>query len=132
MLRQVYHPCVLLAKKRYVGFMYESPKQATPTFDAKGIETVRRDTCGAVAKMMERTLRILFTSKDLSQVCTGNEHHTIPWCTLLCCLRSEMCQDFSSACGSLWPLALSALTGLTNQGSDTVAELSDLIWLDRS
>ena len=73
MLCQVYHPCVLLAKKRYVGFMYESPKQATPTFDAKGIETVRRDTCGAVAKMMERTLRILFTSKDLSQVCTGKE-----------------------------------------------------------
>ena len=65
---QVYHPCVLLAKKRYVGFMYESPGQAAPTFDAKGIETVRRDTCGAVAKMMERTLRILFTSKDLSQV----------------------------------------------------------------
>ena len=71
-LCQVYHPCVLLAKKRYVGFMYESPKQATPTFDAKGIETVRRDTCGAVAKMMERTLRILFTSKDLSQVQTGS------------------------------------------------------------
>ncbi len=71
MLCQVYHPCVLLAKKRYVGFMYESPKQTTPTFDAKGIETVRRDTCGAVAKMMERTLRILFTSKDLSQVFIG-------------------------------------------------------------
>ena len=65
---QVYHPCVLLAKKRYVGFMYETPQQTTPTFDAKGIETVRRDTCGAVAKMMERTLRILFTTKDLSQV----------------------------------------------------------------
>ena len=71
-LCQVYHPCVLLAKKRYVGFMYESPKQAMPTFDAKGIETVRRDTCGAVAKMMERTLRILFTSKDLSQVQAGS------------------------------------------------------------
>ena len=65
---QVYQPCVLLAKKRYVGFMYETPQQAAPTFDAKGIETVRRDTCGAVAKMMERTLRILFTTKDLSQV----------------------------------------------------------------
>ena len=65
---QVYHPCVLLAKKRYVGFMYETPQQAAPTFDAKGIETVRRDTCGAVAKMMEKTLRILFTTKDLSQV----------------------------------------------------------------
>lgn len=25
---QVYHPCMLLAKKRYVGFSYESPSQA--------------------------------------------------------------------------------------------------------
>jgi DNA polymerase zeta len=68
---QVYHPCILLAKKRYVGFMYEAPNQAAPAFDAKGIETVRRDTCGAVAKMLERCLRILFTSKDLSQVRRG-------------------------------------------------------------
>lgn len=58
---------MLLAKKRYVGFSYESPGQAAPAFDAKGIETVRRDTCGAVAKMMERSIRILFATKDLSQ-----------------------------------------------------------------
>lgn len=50
------------AKKSMLG------AQAVPTFDAKGIETVRRDTCGAVAKMMERSLRILFSTKDLSQV----------------------------------------------------------------
>lgn len=31
----MYHPCVLQTKKRYVGFMYESPDQAAPTFDAK-------------------------------------------------------------------------------------------------
>ena len=36
---KVYHPCVLLAKKRYVGFKYESPSQTEPDFDAKGIET---------------------------------------------------------------------------------------------
>ena len=65
---QVYDPCVLLSKKRYVGFSYESPTQEVPAFDAKGIETVRRDTCPAVSKTMERTLRILFTTKDLSQV----------------------------------------------------------------
>lgn len=50
-LFQVYLPCVLQTKKRYVGFMYESPDQKEPVYDAKGIETVRRDTCSAVAKV---------------------------------------------------------------------------------
>ena len=48
---QVYLPCVLQTKKRYVGYMYENPDQKEPVFDAKGIETVRRDTCPAVAKV---------------------------------------------------------------------------------
>lgn len=42
--------------------------QTTPGFDAKGIETVRRDTCPAVAKTMERSLRLLFATRDLSEV----------------------------------------------------------------
>lgn len=67
-MEKVYHPCVLLSKKRYVGAMYESPAQKEPTFDAKGIETVRRDTCPAVSKMLERCLRILFATRDVSQV----------------------------------------------------------------
>ncbi|KAI8818419.1 putative DNA polymerase zeta catalytic subunit [Fimicolochytrium jonesii] len=64
----VYHPCVLLAKKRYVGFKYESPDDVTPEFDAKGIETVRRDNCPAVGKSMEDCLKILFRTQDLSEV----------------------------------------------------------------
>lgn len=67
-LEKVYRPCFLLSKKRYVGAMYESPEQQVFQFDAKGIESVRRDSCPAVAKMMERSLRILFTSADLSLV----------------------------------------------------------------
>eukprot|EP00798_Chlamydomonas_sp_ICE-L_P022552 gene22552-29677_t len=67
---KVYHPCILQTKKRYVGYMYETPNQASPVFDAKGIETVRRDTVPAVAKMLEHTLRLLFATKDLSQVKT--------------------------------------------------------------
>ena len=65
---KVYHPCVLLAKKRYVGFKYESRHQQTPDFDAKGIETVRRDGTPAEQKIEEQALRILFCSSDLSQV----------------------------------------------------------------
>lgn len=67
-MEKVYHPCFLLTKKRYVGYSYESPDQVDPIFDAKGIETVRRDTCDAVAKAMEQTLRLYFEHQDISKV----------------------------------------------------------------
>lgn len=50
-LEKVYQPCILQTKKRYVGYMYESPDQKQPSFDAKGIETVRRDGCPASSKV---------------------------------------------------------------------------------
>ncbi|KAF8443842.1 hypothetical protein L210DRAFT_3611257 [Boletus edulis BED1] len=65
---KVYLPCVLMAKKRYVGFKYETPDETEPTFDAKGIETVRRDGVPAQAKMTETCLKILFRTQDLSEV----------------------------------------------------------------
>ncbi|OEL29890.1 DNA polymerase zeta catalytic subunit [Dichanthelium oligosanthes] len=65
---KVYQPCFLLTKKRYVGYSYESPDQNEPVFDAKGIETVRRDTCPAVAKILERSIRIMFEEQDLTKV----------------------------------------------------------------
>lgn len=67
-LEKVYSPCMLITKKRYVGHAFESPDQVTPLFDAKGIETVRRDSCPAVSKLMRASLRLLFVSKDLSLV----------------------------------------------------------------
>ncbi|KAM0755963.1 hypothetical protein T439DRAFT_295975 [Meredithblackwellia eburnea MCA 4105] len=65
---KVYLPSFLLAKKRYVGFSYETPKVAEPAFDAKGIETIRRDGFLAIQKMEENCLKILFRTADLSQV----------------------------------------------------------------
>ena len=65
---KVYHPCVLLAKKRYVGFKYESKNQKKPDFDAKGIETVRRDGTPAEQRIEEKALKLLFRTADLSQV----------------------------------------------------------------
>lgn len=67
---KVYLPCVLLAKKRYVGFKYESKNQTEPDFDAKGIETVRRDGTPAEQKIEEKALKILFRTADLSEVKT--------------------------------------------------------------
>ncbi|GFY91942.1 recovery protein 3 [Actinidia rufa] len=67
-MEKVYHPCFLLTKKRYVGYSYENSEQVKPVFDAKGIETVRRDTCGAVAKIMEQSLRLFFEHKDIDKV----------------------------------------------------------------
>ena len=65
---KIYHPCVLLAKKRYVGFKFESESQEEPEFDAKGIETVRRDGTPGEQKIEEKALKILFRTADLSQV----------------------------------------------------------------
>ncbi|KAM4522166.1 DNA polymerase zeta catalytic subunit isoform 2-T2 [Odontesthes bonariensis] len=65
---KVYLPCVLQTKKRYVGYMYENPDQKEPVFDAKGIETVRRDGCPAVSKILERSIKLLFETRDISQV----------------------------------------------------------------
>ncbi|KAK8877157.1 DNA polymerase family B [Apiospora arundinis] len=65
---KVYHPCLLMAKKRYVGYKYESRDQVKPDFDAKGIETVRRDGTPAEQMIEEKALKILFETADLSQV----------------------------------------------------------------
>ncbi|KAG2159871.1 uncharacterized protein EDB93DRAFT_1112357, partial [Suillus bovinus] len=65
---KVYLPCLLMAKKRYVGFKFENPDETVATFDAKGIETVRRDGVPAQSKMTEKCLKILFRTQDLSQV----------------------------------------------------------------
>lgn len=65
---KVYLPCILLAKKRYVGFKYETIDDKESVFDAKGIETVRRDGCPAVAKCVETCIKILFRTKNLSLV----------------------------------------------------------------
>ncbi|KAF9438287.1 DNA polymerase zeta [Entomortierella beljakovae] len=63
---KVYHPCFLVTKKRYVGSSYETLSQKEPIFDAKGIETIRRDGVPAVQKIMETCIK----TQDLSQVKT--------------------------------------------------------------
>ncbi|KAJ9124406.1 DNA polymerase zeta catalytic subunit [Naganishia vaughanmartiniae] len=54
---KVYTKSLLMAKKRYVGFKYESIDETEPGFDAKGIETVRRDGFPAGQKMVESVIK---------------------------------------------------------------------------
>ncbi|CAI2731232.1 unnamed protein product [Schistosoma spindalis] len=67
-LEKIYYPCLLEAKKRYVGYAYETVEQNKPIFDAKGIETVRRDSCPFVGEVLEEYFKLLFN------------HFTIPNC----------------------------------------------------
>ncbi|KAJ8727406.1 hypothetical protein PYW07_001525 [Mythimna separata] len=67
-LEKVYQPCILQTKKRYVGYMYESAEQQKPVYEAKGIETVRRDGCPAGVKLLQRALCELFDTGDMSRV----------------------------------------------------------------
>lgn len=60
--------CVLVSKKRYVGHKFEYAEQEAGTIESKGIEIVRRDSCGVVQKAMHASLEILFSTSDLSQV----------------------------------------------------------------
>ncbi|KAM3581203.1 DNA polymerase zeta [Umbelopsis sp. WA50703] len=86
---KVYHPCVLVTKKRYVGYKYEARDWKEPQFEAKGIETVRRDGIPATQKMMEKSLRILFETKDVTQV---KSYLQDQWMSILSGRVSE--QDF--------------------------------------
>ncbi|XP_048520386.1 DNA polymerase zeta catalytic subunit-like [Dendroctonus ponderosae] len=67
-LEKVYQPCILQTKKRYVGYMYETVEVVKPIYEAKGIETVRRDGCPAVSKMLQKCLTLLFETKDVSLI----------------------------------------------------------------
>lgn len=66
----MYMGCILQTKKRYVGHMYEDVRDTRPELDTKGIELVRRDSCPAVAKVLERALTTLFQDRRLSAVRT--------------------------------------------------------------
>lgn len=52
--------------------MYETPDQKEPTYEAKGIETVRRDGCPAVAKvnLQKKNYFILFITLEIGYRCS--------------------------------------------------------------
>ena len=56
---KVYWPCLLETKKRYCGYPWEDA-ETKPEFEAKGIETVRRDGTRATAKILKNVAMTLF------------------------------------------------------------------------
>jgi len=60
---KIYHPYLLMNKKRYAGMYWTNPEKADK-MDAKGIETVRRDNCALVQNIVQGALdRLLINPK---------------------------------------------------------------------
>lgn len=59
-LEKVYVGSIMQTMKRYCGMKYESINQKRPTFEAKGLETVRRDQCSLTQKILKNALITLF------------------------------------------------------------------------
>ena len=55
---KVYYPFLLMNKKRYAG-MYWSKPTAFDKMDTKGIETVRRDNCALVRRVIDTVLQLV-------------------------------------------------------------------------
>ncbi|KAI5137394.1 DNA polymerase delta subunit 1 [Nematocida ausubeli] len=61
---KVYHPFVLINKKRYAGCTKTSPSDKG-RIDTKGIETVRRDNCLLVRDLMKECINKVFLEGDV-------------------------------------------------------------------
>lgn len=61
---KVYCPFLLMNKKRYAGVLYKNP-QIHEKIDCKGIETVRRDNCLLVQKVVDTVLKKILVDKDV-------------------------------------------------------------------
>merc|ERR1712223_432893 len=61
---KVYFPYLLINKKRYAGLYYSSSAEKHDKMDCKGIETVRRDNCQLVAKLMNNVLQKILIDRN--------------------------------------------------------------------
>ena len=67
-LEKVYQPSLLVSKKRYAGYRFDSPQQARAALDVKGLEMIRRDGHAVQRRLQEACIRLLFETRDLSAV----------------------------------------------------------------
>ena len=61
---KVYFPYLLMNKKRYAGLLWTRPEKYDK-MDCKGLETVRRDNCLLVRKMVDTCLRKILIDRDV-------------------------------------------------------------------
>jgi len=63
---KVYHPFLLMSKKRYAGTSKSSPEDRG-RLDIKGIEVVRRDNCKLVRDLMKECLQAIFMQNNVEK-----------------------------------------------------------------
>ncbi|KAG6966941.1 hypothetical protein JG688_00006535 [Phytophthora aleatoria] len=61
---KVYFPYLLMNKKRYAGLLWTKPEKYDK-LDSKGLETVRRDNCLLVRRMVDTVLRKILINRDV-------------------------------------------------------------------
>lgn len=66
---KVYCPYLLMNKKRYAGLLWTKPEKYDK-LDSKGLETVRRDNCLLVRRMVESVLRKILIDRDVAGAIT--------------------------------------------------------------
>ena len=77
-MEKVYHPYLLLCKKRYVGLIHEKDNTGVvkkPYIDAKGIELVRRDNCPFARRVMSDVVDELMYNMDVHVARDAISHH---------------------------------------------------------
>ncbi|KAK4336654.1 hypothetical protein RND71_044060 [Anisodus tanguticus] len=60
-LEKIYTKCVLLSKKRYAGYAYETPEQEKPKFEAKGFEI----SFGILKKLVASFVELVVEQKKI-------------------------------------------------------------------
>ncbi len=61
---KIYFPFLLMAKKRYAGLLWTNPLMYDK-LDAKGLETVRRDNCLLVRRMVDNILKLILIERNV-------------------------------------------------------------------
>jgi len=62
---KVYFPYLLMNKKRYAGLLWTKPEKYDK-MDTKGLETVRRDNCLLVRRVVDTVLRKILIDRDVN------------------------------------------------------------------